>query len=171
MSASRSRDAWRLADALSVAAQVAVEVRWDGSGRWNVQWSGGPTVDAMRPHVEALVPVVAPSFTGVALGWFRGIPPMAWARALIAMHRACESVPLWELEERLRASEYPENGPAEDAELAERLVRLAGPAASEYRMADLLAEHGLSALGVGEAPAGVVSIDEARRRQGGARGN
>jgi hypothetical protein len=52
--------------------------------------------------------------------------------------------------------------------LAERLVRLAGVGASEYRMAELLAEHGLGALGVGEAPAGVVSIDKGRRRQGGA---
>lgn len=163
MSASRSRDAWRLADALSVAARVAVEVRWDGSGRWNVQWSGGPTVDVMRQHAEGLVPVVAPSFDGVALGWFRGIPPTAWARALIAMHRAGESVPLWELEDRLRATDYPENGPDKDAELAERLVRLAGGRlASEHRMAELLAAHGLAVLdGEGTLPAGVTRL---RRR-------
>jgi len=139
----------------------------------------------MRQLVEQLVPGVAPSFGGLALAWYRGLPAAAWARALIRSHHAGDPAGMWELlaadvtdrtfpviaahmlalGDRLDETPYPEMATtADEAPLVERLVRLAGPAGSEYRMAQLLATHDLGSLGVAEAPAGVVSIDERRRR-------
>jgi hypothetical protein len=48
---------------------------------------------------------------------------------------------------------------AEEGRLAEALMRLAP---NEWEMWDMLAHHGLGVLGMGEAPAGVVSIDKRR---------
>jgi hypothetical protein len=168
----RSRDAWRLAHALRAKTHVGVEVEWDGSSRWCVQWQGGPTMAAMRQLVEQLVPLVAPSLASVPLDWFRGLPGQAWARALLRAHHAGTPItPIgggndlvtmrWELD----ATSYPEL-PADDAE-AEWMRRLlrATRRGDETDMANLLARYGLSALGEGDAPAGVVSIEERRRNR------
>ena len=164
---SRTTEARRLATALTSQTRVHVEVAWDGSKRWGITWHGGPTMANMRQLVERWVPKVAPSFVGLRLDWFRGIPTKAYARALIAAARAGEPVEItMELEDRLAATEYPEvPADAEEAQLVERLVRLArgtGGGISERAMESILATHGLGALGVGELPGGVSSIEQHR---------
>jgi hypothetical protein len=161
---SRTADARRLAAALTSQTHVHVEVTWDGSKRWMVSWQGGPTLANMRQLVERWVPTVAPSFAGLRLDWHRGRPARAYARALIAATRAGEPIELnmWELEERLDATEYPElAADSEEGELVERLVRLAGDT-WPHGMVRILAAYGLGALGAGEAPVGVSSIEQHR---------
>lgn len=167
---SRTRDARRLEWALSDHTRVPVRVEWDGSKRWMITWQGGPTEATMRQLAERFVPTVAPTFVGLRLDFSRGQPVAAWARVLIEAARAGRPVAVdWELEREIDKREYPEvPASAEEAELVARLMRLAsrpvygGRSVSEYRMAELLA-LGLGVLGDGELPAGVTSIDEARR--------
>lgn len=140
--------------------RVRVEVVWDGSTRWLVHWQGGPTEEHVRALVERFVPTVAPSFVGVRLHWDRGRPSAAWARLLIAATRAGKS---WEgsgweheLASVIDGTDYPEVAvDADEGPLVARLLRLAGPGtgpASEYRMADILAAHGLGGWEWGTRP-------------------
>ena len=66
MAGSKTPDAGELARALSAVTGAPVELRWDSSsasrGRsgtwaWHVDWSDGPTVKAMRAHVEREIPL------------------------------------------------------------------------------------------------------------------
>lgn len=160
-------EARRLAAALRSQTHVRVEVEWDGSKRWVVTWPGGPTMAAMRRLVERWVPKVAPSFADLRLDWHRALPASAYARALIAAARAGQPCRITqELEDRLAAVEYPEvPADAEEAQLVERLlglVRTSAGGVSEYAMEAILATHGLGALGAGELPDGVSSIEQRR---------
>lgn len=161
---SRTTESRRLAVALSSQTRVYVDVAWDGSKRWGVNWSGGPTKASMQQLVERWIPTLAPSFVGLRLDWFRGVPTRAYARALIAQARAGEPVAItMQLEDQLRETEYPEvPADKEEEQLVARLMHLAR--GSEYAMRDILATHGLGALGAGDPPADVASIDHYRHR-------
>ena len=160
--ANRSRGAGRLAGVLSVATEIRVDVRWDGSSRWEIIWTGGPTEASMRLLVDEFAGSLTRSFAGTEFFWSRGLPPAAWARVLIAAQRADRPVELWELRDLLDSTEYPERFPsAGEAQLAVRLVHLAGT--SEHAMAQLLDQAGLDALTT--LPPEVVSLHERRLRR------
>jgi hypothetical protein len=151
-----------LSNALSLATGVRVHFGWDGSCRWEVCWSGGPTETTMKQLVDELVASVAPSFAGMRFVWSRAIPPAAWAAGLITTHREGKTLALWELRELLAGREYPERCTCSDeARLVARLVHLAGP--SEYAMAQLLDQRGLAILE--PIPTGVASLLDHRRRR------
>lgn len=159
---SRTREARRLAGVLSVATEVRVDVRWDGSSHWEIIWTGGPTEASMRVLVDEFVGTLARSFVGTQFFWSRGLPPAAWARVLIAAQRSGRPGELWELEDVLAATEYPERFPnADEARLAVRLVRLAGT--SEHAMSELLDQAGLPVLD--PLPTDVASLVEHRLRR------
>lgn len=165
----RSRAARQLAQQLTAAAQVPVEIRWDSSGASNrrrggwayhVDWSDGPTRTGMRQLVDKLVDQAAGDAAGgvadpVAgldpgeLVYVRTVQPAAVALAMLANLTAGRPAlgghrHVYALEQALDDVEHPERGTAEAHQLAARLGRLT--AWNTDRMAELLDAHGLAAL-------------------------
>lgn len=85
----RARAAGRLAEHLTTSAGLPVSVDWEpgrrrADGSWRVEWSDGPTVEAIRALAAEHARWVRPLDT-TALRYSRQYSPTAWAAALIAM--------------------------------------------------------------------------------------
>jgi hypothetical protein len=160
----RSRAARQLAQRLTAAAGVPVEIRWDSSGAssrrgggwaYHVDWSDGPTRTGMRQLVDQLVDAAAAGADPVAgldpaeLVYVRTVQPAAVALAMLSNvtagrpalggHRHGYALRL-----ALDDVDHPERGTDEAHQLAARLGRLTGW--DTDRMAELLDAHGLAAL-------------------------
>jgi hypothetical protein len=174
---SRSRDARRLAEALSQRAGVPVAVTWDespGRGRrwcWCTSWQDGPTVDQVRAWARDMA-----TLDVEALSLSRHLSARAWAVQLV--RHVADGGGLedpfsfrYELEDRMRAISEPDAPiDGQEAARAEALLRLAHPH-DENRMIDVLTAHGLAALdGEGTLPQGVTALTAAREAKGLAQG-
>jgi hypothetical protein len=161
----RSRAARQLAQRLTAAAQVPVEIRWDSSGAssrrgrgwaYHVDWSDGPTRTGMRDLVDQLVDQAAGDGADPIAGldpaelvYVRTVQPAAVALAMLGNVTAGQPAlggrrHAYALERALEDVEHPERGTAEALQLATRLGRLSGW--NTDRMAELLDKHGLAAL-------------------------
>jgi hypothetical protein len=150
---SRSRDARSLQLALQSATGVPIEVRWDASGgsigwKWHVIWSDGPTVAAMRAHVDLAGAGLA-ALDVEQLVYQRIVQPMSFAITMVRNVRLGQPAlgdhrSVWLLASELDDTNYPEQASVEDLALARVLARL-----SDHLEADMpavLDRRGLAGL-------------------------
>ncbi len=168
----RTRAAGHLRRRLEMATGVGVEVIWDkptgrGGWRWQVRWSDGPSVPAMRVIAERTPGEIggpAPN----ALRYARLLTQPTIALAMIRQVRLGQP-PLGEhgdLESFLDALDtesYPEHGSDEELAAAERLARLSDWL--DWRMAEILAKAGLVAIAERRPGDNVIPFHARRHRR------
>jgi hypothetical protein len=156
---SRSREARSLQLALQSATGVPIELRWDASGgrggwKWHVTWSDGPTVAAIRAHVD-LAAAHQTALDVDQLVYQRVVQPLSFAIAMVRNVRLGQptlgdhrSVCL--LAGDLDDTNYPEQSSDEDLALARVLARFSNYLEAE--MPAVLDRYGLDGLRAELAP-------------------
>jgi hypothetical protein len=151
--------------------RVGVEVIWDkptgrGGWCWQVRWSDGPSVPAMRVMAERALHEIG-SLAPDGLRYARLLTQPTIALAMIRQLRLGRP-PLGEhgdLESFLDALDnesYPEHGCDEELAAAERLGGLSDWL--DWRMAEILAQAGLAAIAERRPGDNVISFHARRAR-------